>query len=176
MKGSLFVGIAAALALAATASATSTVNIAPAMKALHYPKAGALKLTCRRAGAGFNCKATYRHHRIRRFYAAWQVTGGYLCAGSKPSTCRTLRHGFAAGNYTTADLPGVAEMVSRGYMTLKYAIPANQTSRDPNCTQTTAPSSWSYCYKLDTGGVNVTIHLAKARGGYITTTSASLYQ
>ena len=163
----------AAFLFAATASAASTVNIAPAMKALHYPKAGAVKLTCRRAGVGFSCKAVYRRNVTKRFYAAWQATGGYLCAGARPSTCQTLRHGFVVGSYGTTDLPGVAEMVSRGYVALKYNDP--QPFGDGNCTPATAPNSWSYCYKLDTGGVNVTIHLARAKGGYITTTSATMY-
>ena len=163
----------AAFLFAATASATSTVNIAPAMKALHYPKAGALKLTCRRSGDGFNCKAVYRRNITKRFYAAWQATGGYLCAGTNQSACKTLHHGFVTGSYAQTDLPGVAEMVSRGYMALKYNDP--QPFSDGNCTPATAANSWSYCYKLDTGGVNVTIHLAQAKGGYITTTSATTY-
>lgn len=161
----------AALVLAGAAAASSGGNMAAAMRALHYPKAGAVKLTCRRAGAGFACKATYRHRKVRRFYAAWQATGGWVCAGAKPATCKTLRHGFIVGAPT--DLRGAAEQTAIGYMALKYQAP--QPFVDPNCTQPTTQNSWSFCYKLDTGSVNVTVHLAKAKGGYVTTTTAALY-
>jgi hypothetical protein len=142
-----------------------------AIRALHYPKAGALKETCR-GRTTFKCVATYRHRRHRVFYAQWQGLGGWLCAGTK-TTCKPLRHGFvptarAAFNGGPA---GTAELAARGYMGNHYGI------FDPNvsspCSKT-GPSSWA-CgyYNTDTSTVTVTVTLKSAKGGYVLTGAAS---
>lgn len=167
------VALLAALILASTAAAGSSRDMVSAMKALHYPKAGAVKLGCRTAGAGFRCKAAYRHHRVRRFYAEWRSIGGFICAGTRPATCKILRHGFLP-TAQTDNSPDAALLASRGYMTIKYNDPQPYSPKKP-CVPSTAPSSWSFCYALDTSDVNVTVTVKHVKTGYITTTAATLY-
>ncbi len=148
--------------------------MAAAVKALHYPKAGAIKVGCRMAGSAFNCKATFRRHRIRRFSAEWASSGGYVCAGSKITTCKVLRHGFIPTSQAFPnDQRGTAELAARGYMTFKYQDP--QPLVVATCPQTGGPSTWSFCYYLDQSKLNVTIALNHVRTGYITTTTAVPY-
>jgi hypothetical protein len=153
--------------------------MATAMKALNYPKAGAVKVGCRTSGAAFQCKATYRHHRVRRFYAewasAWGDRGGFICAGAKLSACKTLRHGFVP-SYEVQRLGGPdvgAYEVSRGYMDIHSNDPEPQIAA--NCVQPTKPSTWSFCYARNNGNINVAVHMGHANGGYVTTATETLY-
>ena len=168
------VALLAALIITGTASAAgSSRDMVSAMKSLHYPLASPVKLGCRTAGAGFACKATYRHHRIRRFYAEWRATGGFICAGAKPATCKILRHGFIPTGQTdnSAD---AALLASRGYMAINYNDPQPFSAKKP-CVPSAAASSWSFCYALDTSDVNVTVTVKQVKTGYITTAIAILY-
>ena len=161
-----------ALILTGTAASGSSQGMATAMKTLHYPRSGAIKLGCRTAGAGFNCKATYRHHRVRRFYAEWRATGGFICAGAKPATCKLLRHGLVTTTLAQT-AQDAAFQASRGYMTIHYQDP--QPFAGSGCQSTTLPSSWSFCYALNSGSVGVTVTVKQVKAGYITTTSATVY-
>ena len=152
--------------------------MATAMKALNYPKAGAVTVGCRTSGAGFQCKSTYRHHRVRRFYAewasAWGARGGFICAGAKLSACKPLRHGFVPGyEVRRVGGSGAAGEVSRAYMAIHYNDP--QPFVGPNCIQPTTPSTWSFCYALNNGNINVTVYMGHANGGYVTTVTGMLY-
>lgn len=168
---------AAAFILTATAgAATPSRDMAQAMKALHYPKAGALKIGCRTISGGFRCKATYRHHRVRRFYAKWATSfPGLICAGRTLAGCKQLRRGFITNaEAARVSVRGAAQEVSRGYMALHYD--AAQPYPNTICAQSTQPSTWSFCYFVsNTSSVNLAVHMGKVKTGYVTTITAVTY-
>ena len=89
--------------------------MATAAKALHYPKA-ALKVACH----GSTSVSVRRHlptspHRAV-FHAQWQGLSGWICAGAKASTCKTLHHGFVPTSQTGQGLAGPAELAAIGYL------------------------------------------------------------
>ena len=173
MKGSLFAAMLAALVLAGAATASPSTDMAAAIRALHYPKAGALKVGCRAAGTSFRCKATYRHRRHRIFYAGWAMTGGYICAGPRSTGCKILSHGFIPNDQIETTVSYAAEQAALGYMHLKYGEVNPQIA--PDCPATTRSSTWVDCYYGPSTRIAVTVHLAKARGGYLTTVAAASY-
>lgn len=154
---------------AAGASASWTVkDMKAAVRALGYPKPHPTKLACR-GKTMYRCVATYRHGR-RVFYAQWQSMGGWLCAGKKASICTLLRHGFVPTADTGGSLPGAAQFAARGYMTIHYNDPQPVVSSP--CPQSSAPSTWTFCYKLDVGSISVNITLKRVKTGYVTTGGA----
>ena len=164
------VALLVALILAGTASAAgSSRDIVSAMKALHYPKPGAIKLGCHGAGAGFNCKATYRNHRVRRFYAKWQGEGGWVCAG-KPTACRLLVHGWVKGPLDDVHLAGAAELAAVGVMQNRYHVP--QPFVYAPCSKA-GFTSWQCGYKGASGPVTVTVSFKAVKGGYIVSATSS---
>ena len=165
--------VVAALVLVSSAAASPSRDMATALRALHYPKPGALKMGCRGATV-FRCKATYRHHRVRRFQAKWAAMGGFICAGKTIAGCNILRHGFLSPTVVGTDPRGAAQQTARGYMTLHYQAPDPYIA--PGCVQSTQPSTWSFCYWIsDTAKINITVHLAKVKAGYVTTVTAAEY-
>ena len=158
MKGPLFAGILITLVIAGTAEATTAgKDMAAAMRALHYPKTGALKVGCHTVGTtsgSFHCKATYKHHHTRWFYAKWAVEGGWVCAGTRLTGCRTLRHGF-----TRTATNDAADLAARGW--------DGNTGQPTGFCQPAGTLKWACGFTTGT----VTITMKKARGGYTITAS-----
>jgi len=106
----------------------------------------------------------------RNVYAAWQGRGGWIMAGAKASSLKPLRKGFVPNNHATGTV-GTAEEAADGFMGNHYNDP--QPFVDANC-PTASPPAYTFCYKLDTGSVQVTITLKKTRPGYIFTADSQL--
>lgn len=167
------VALLAALIVAGTATATASTtptpwtraNMTAAVKAVGYPKAHAKKLTCRGIGLAdssgrynaFRCTAAYRHHRIRRFYAAGRGEGGWLCAAATLSGCKLLRHGYITT--ATMNLGGAIDIAARGYMTNHYG------SYQVAGFCRGGPPVWTCPFTNTT----VTITTKAAKGGWVTT-------
>ena len=160
----LFVALAGtAAASAGSVQPWTRHNMTAAVRAVGYPKPHPRKLSCRKAGAGFNCVAVYR--RKRRFYIQGAALGGWLCAGTRPSTCRILRHGFAAGP-TSGDPHGAADLAAQGYMGWKYNDPVPVVKAP--CV-TTGQLVWTCQYAGESAPVTVTVRLKVAKGGWVVT-------
>lgn len=176
------VAVLAALVLAApAAAATPRKDMAAAMRALHYPKAEALKVGCRKAGPRFRCKALYRHNRHRVFYAAWASAlggrAGWICAGRKAAACKTLRHGFIPNSQikVNGSVEFSADQAAQGYMSIFHNT--NVTYAGSGCTTTTRPSTWTFCFAwTNNTSIGVTIHMAKTRSGYVTSATEAITQ
>lgn len=143
-----------------------------AIRAVGYPKPHPKTLTCKGATA-FQCKAVYRHHRVKRFAATWQGQGGWICAGARVSTCKLLRHGFATTAQVTANTAqGVAELAAVGYMQNVYDVQI--PNRYGPCTQN-ATISWTCGYYVtDTSVAMVTVSLKNVRGGVLISGSSTV--
>lgn len=141
-------------------------DMTTAVKALGYPKPHPKTLTCKGTTA-FRCKAVYRHHTVKRFAATWQGEGGWICAGTKVSTCKLLRHGYATGQAAA-----VAELAAQGWFENKYKIPQPFVSSP--CTQTGTLTWQCGWYVTDTSAATVTLVLKAVKGGYLTSASATV--
>jgi hypothetical protein len=177
----IIASIAVALVFTASAAATrpppgdppwAKSKMLTALRALGYPKPHPLKLTCKDPPQGrdvgiasFACTATYKHHVRRRFVAAGQGEGGWLCAGKTLAGCKLLRRGFvttaAAAVYPS--LSGAAQIAAEGYLADHDQFPYQVVHF---CTQASA-SSWSCPFLVNNAPVTVTISLKKAKGGYV---------
>lgn len=165
--------LVAALILTGTAAAAPTgKTMASTVKALHYPKPGAKTVACRNSGAGYKCKAVYRHHRRRVFYAEWANSGGWVCAGKTLIGCKVLRHGFVSkateARYAQyGGLSAYAGISSTGYLENKYQATPNAVSpcaADGNL-------SWSCAYSVTSGDVTVKISYRPVKTGWLITGS-----
>lgn len=169
LKVLLFAVFLLATSLPAAAAATTgrAKTMAVAARAIHYPKAGALKVTCR-GKASYRCVATYRHHRRRVFYARWDYYGGgWIDAGPKLATAKLLRNGFAL----PGDPAGISELAARGFMANHYNSPQPYVAY--LCKQT-ATWTWTCGYKLDNGTANISITLKKVKAGFVFTGSSTV--
>lgn len=170
--------LVAFLLLCSSAGAATTVNgnMAAAIRALHYPKAGALKLGCKASGDHFNCKAIYRHHRVRRFQAEWSATpaAGLICAGKRISACGLLAHGFVPADQVGTTQSGTAGQVALGYMHVVKDV--HDVYVGSGCPQSSQPSTWTFCYAwTDSSNIGVTVNLRHVKTGYVTTTTSAIY-
>lgn len=167
------------VAFAGLATAWTSKDMTAAVKVVGYPKPHAKRVVCRGTSAQLSlttwtpvrCVATYRHHRRAVFTARWQGGGGWVCAGKTAATCKLLRHGFTPTALSDGQPAWVAQMASIGYMANHYNAP--QPFRNRDC-PTATPPAYSFCYRLDTGSVDITVTVKQARAGYTFTAAATL--
>ena len=179
---------ATALMVAAVAIARPTFPWHPkdmeiAIRALGYPRPHPRTLSCKGQGhntygryASWKCHATYAHGKPRTFVMGGEAAGGWLCGGKTLRSCRLLQHGFITNSWAQEEqqfggFASVASLVSFTYLQSHDGID------DPVGTDTPCPQSgtaaWSCSYNTPSGEITVTISFKKAKGGWITTGSAS---
>jgi hypothetical protein len=155
-------------------------DILAAVRALGYPSGLPRRLACTGMGAAdtsgryasFRCKATYGHHRSRRFQIAGQGEGGWLCAGKTIAGCKLLRRGFVSrATVGSEGFDAAANSAARGWMTNKYGT--YQVTH--YCTASTSTSSSSYTCDFHVSSAKITVALTfiVAKRGYLLTASAS---
>jgi hypothetical protein len=157
--------------MAAGATGSLRQDMQTAVRALNYPKAGALKVSCHGAST-YRCVATYRHHRHRVFYASWHYEFGqvgWICAGPSAANCKLLRRTFVT-NARAGD--GTAEMASRGYMAIHYNDPQPYIGQD--CPKKPAPV-YTFCYAGNNNtSFAVYVTLKKVKTGYIVSVTSKV--
>jgi hypothetical protein len=155
-------------------------NMIAAVRALGYPRGLARKLACTGMGAAdtsgryasFRCKATYTHHRSRRFQIAGRGEGGWLCAGKTIAGCKLLRRGFVSKGMVTAEgFDAAANSAARGWVTNKYGT--YQVTRYCTASTSTASSSYTCDFHVSSGNITVALTFIVAKRGYLLTASAS---
>jgi hypothetical protein len=160
----------AGVANAASGAGWTARSMARALKGLGYPKPHPKTLSClATVGAThdiFTCTATYGSQR-KMFYASGDY-GGFVCVGRYPESCTTLKHGFIRSK------TGVSA-AAKGWMALHDGDPQPPRARG-TCAQSSKPLTWSFCYKLKSGGnVDVSVTIKRTVGGYITSVSGKKY-
>jgi hypothetical protein len=157
---SFFVGLFSTSGMAASTNVWSAATMRTAVRALHYPKPGARKVSCRGTST-YRCVITYRRHRRRVLYARWQGEGGWICAGPHLATCKTLRHGFLP-----TSMGATPDYVAAGYVENKYGVTPDTTG----CNQT-GTLTWSCGYQIPSGPITVTVSFRTVKGGWVTSAS-----
>ena len=151
------------VASAASPTAWTSKDMTAAVKALRYPKPGAVKVTCRPVGHAFRCAAIYRRKpRTRRFYAEGTALGGWICAGPTVATCKLLRRGFVAASMAPYGVAAEASVSASGYAENKYGV--SSTERSASCTPA-GTLAWSCPFTAPAATITVTYKPVK--GGWL---------
>jgi len=175
--------IACALALIAVASGSAATRpstpwtpkaMTMAVKAVGYPRPHAKRVTCRGLGvadsagrfSGFRCVAIYRRRPTRRVFYMAATLGGWLCAGPRLATCKTLRHGFVATDMAPYGVAAEASVSASGYAENKYGV--TSTERSASCTPA-GTLSWSCPFTAPAATITVTYRPVK--GGWLVSAS-----